>query len=160
MKSDRCVYSTTRCSARSPGSCRSPLSAWWSGLYQRRWAPRHDKALAGYLVWGSWFIVTAIVFSYMSGIVHSYYAVALAPAVAALVGAGLVDIWNSRMRVWLGGIGLGVVCLATAWFGSTLLDRTPTFAPGLGAAAIVIAAVALAILIAASLPSLARAAAP
>jgi 4-amino-4-deoxy-L-arabinose transferase-like glycosyltransferase len=126
-----------------------------AGLYRRRWAERHDLALAGYLLWGSWFVVTAITFSYMSGIIHSYYAVALAPAIAALVGAGLVDLWNTRMRVWLGGVAVGVVCLGTAWFGATLLDRTPTFHPGLGTAAIVLAAVALLVLAVAALPALA-----
>jgi len=125
------------------------------GLYRRRWAERTDRALAGYLLWGSWLIVTAIVFSYMSGIIHSYYAVALAPAVAALVGAGLVELWGTRLRFWLGGIAVGIVCLGTAWFGATLLDRTPTFAPGLGPAAIVIAALALVALVAASLPAIA-----
>jgi hypothetical protein len=47
------------------------------------------------------------------------------------------------------------MCLATAWFGSTLLDRTPDFYPGLGAAAIVLAAAALVVLVAASLPKFA-----
>ena len=126
------------------------------GLYQRRWAHRTDLALAGYLLWGSWFVVTAIVFSYMSGIIHSYYAVALAPAIAALVGAGLVDLWGSRMRIWIGGIAVGVVCLGTAWFGSTLLDRTPSFDPGLGTVAIVLAALALVALVVASLPAIAE----
>jgi 4-amino-4-deoxy-L-arabinose transferase-like glycosyltransferase len=126
------------------------------GLYRRRWAHRTDLALAGYLLWGSWFAVTAIVFSYMSGIIHSYYAVALAPAIAALVGAGLVDLWNSRVRIWLGGIALGAVCLGTAWFGSTLLDRTPAFDPGLGTVAIVLAALALVALAVASLPAIAE----
>jgi 4-amino-4-deoxy-L-arabinose transferase-like glycosyltransferase len=125
------------------------------GLFQRRWAPRTDLGLAGYLVWGGWFVVTAIVFSYMSGIIHSYYAVALAPAIAALVGAGLVDLWRTRFRVWLGGIAVGLACLGSAWFGATLLDRTPTFAPGLGAVAILLAGVALLVLLAASLPRLA-----
>jgi 4-amino-4-deoxy-L-arabinose transferase-like glycosyltransferase len=126
------------------------------GLHQRRWAHRTDLALAGYLLWGSWFVVTAIVFSYMSGIIHSYYAVALAPAVAALVGAGLVDLWGSRMRIWLGGIAVGAVCLGTAWFGSTLLDRTPSFDPGLGTVAIVLAALALVALVVVSLPAIAE----
>ena len=126
------------------------------GLYQRRWAHRTDLALAGYLLWGSWFVVTAIVFSYMSGIIHSYYAVALAPAIAALVGAGLVDLWGSRMRIWIGGIAVGMVCLGTAWFGSTLLDRTPSFDPGLGTVAIVLAALALVALVVASLPAIAE----
>jgi hypothetical protein len=99
--------------------------------------------------------VTAIVFSYMSGVIHSYYAVALAPAVAALVGAGLVDLWRSRIRAWLGGIAVGIALLATAWFGAGLLGRTAGFAPGLGTAAIVLAAAALIVLVLVSLPRLA-----
>jgi 4-amino-4-deoxy-L-arabinose transferase-like glycosyltransferase len=125
------------------------------GLYRRRWAQRTDRALAGYLLWGTWLIVTAIVFSYMSGVIHSYYAVALAPAIGALVGAGLVELWSTRLRIWLGGIAVGIVCLATAWFGATLLDRTPTFAVGLGPVAIALAALALAVLIATSVPAIA-----
>jgi 4-amino-4-deoxy-L-arabinose transferase-like glycosyltransferase len=125
------------------------------GLYRRRWTERTDRALAGYLLWGSWLIVTAITFSYMSGIIHSYYAVALAPAIGALVGAGMVELWKSHLRIWFGGIAVGIACLATAWFGATLLDRTPTFAVGLGPVAIGLAAVALVVLIAASLPALA-----
>ena len=130
------------------------------GLFKRRYAARTDLGLAGYLLWGGWFIVTAVVFSYMSGIVHSYYAVALAPAIAALVGAGLSDLWTLRLhiartRLWLGGVAVGAAALGTAWFGATLLDRTPDFHPGLGAAAIAVAAVALAALVALSLPRLA-----
>ena len=125
------------------------------GLYRRRWAERTDRALAGYLLWGSWLVVTAIVFSYMSGVIHSYYAVALAPAIGALVGAGLVELWSARLRIWLGGIAVGIACLGTAWFGATLLDRTPTFAVGLGPVAIGLAALALAVLVAASVPAIA-----
>jgi 4-amino-4-deoxy-L-arabinose transferase-like glycosyltransferase len=129
------------------------------GLYRRRWAHRTDVGLAGYLLWGGWFLVTALVFSYMSGIIHSYYAVALAPAVAALVGAGLVDLWRTRIlsdgRLWTGGVAVGVLGVGTAWFGATLLDRTPDFAPGLGVAAIVVAAAALAILVVAAIPAIA-----
>jgi 4-amino-4-deoxy-L-arabinose transferase-like glycosyltransferase len=125
------------------------------GLYRRRWAERTDRALAGYLLWGSWLLVTAITFSYMSGIIHSYYAVALAPAIGALVGAGMVELWKSHLRIWFGGIAVGIACLATTWFGATLLDRTPTFAVGLGPVAIGLAAVALVVLIAASAPALA-----
>jgi 4-amino-4-deoxy-L-arabinose transferase-like glycosyltransferase len=126
------------------------------GLFRRRWVHRTDRALAGYLLWGSWFVVTAVVFSYMSGIIHSYYAVALAPAIAALVGAGLVDLWGVRLRIWLGGIAVGIVCLGSAWFGATLLDRTPGFVPGLGPVAIALAALALLVLVGMSLPALAE----
>ena len=124
------------------------------GLYRRRWSARTDLALAGYLLWGTWLAVTAVVFSYMSGIVHSYYAVALAPAVAALVGAGLVDLWRSRLRIWLGGVAVGLACLATAWFGWQLLDRTPGFAPGVGPAGVAMALAALLVLVIVSLPRL------
>ena len=126
------------------------------GLFRRRRAHRTDIAFAGYLLWGGWFVVTAIVFSYMSGIIHSYYAVALAPAIAALVGAGLVDLWGTRLRIWLGGIAVGLVCLGSAWFGSTLLDRTPKFDPGLGSVAIVLAMLALLALVVTSLPAIAE----
>jgi 4-amino-4-deoxy-L-arabinose transferase-like glycosyltransferase len=125
------------------------------GLFRRRWAERTDLALAGYLLWGGWFVVTAIVFSYMSGIIHSYYCVALAPAIAALVGAGLVDMWGSKFRIWFGGIAVGVACLGSAWFGATLLDRTPNFDPGLGPVAIALAAAALVALVVTAIPALA-----
>jgi 4-amino-4-deoxy-L-arabinose transferase-like glycosyltransferase len=123
------------------------------GLWHRRWSHRTDLALASYLLWGGWFVVTAVVFSYMSGIIHSYYTVALAPAVAALVGAGLTDLWKARLRAWVGGLAVGLACLATAWFSAQLLDRTAGFAPGVGQAAIVLAAVGLVALAIVSLPS-------
>jgi 4-amino-4-deoxy-L-arabinose transferase-like glycosyltransferase len=126
------------------------------GLWRRRWATRTDLALASYLLWGSWFVVTAIVFSYMSGVIHSYYAVALAPAIAALVGAGLVDLWRARLRIWLGGAAVGVACLATAWFGWQLLDRTPGFAAGVGPAGVAVALVAALALVAVSAPRLSK----
>jgi 4-amino-4-deoxy-L-arabinose transferase-like glycosyltransferase len=59
------------------------------------------------------------------------------------------------LRIWLGGIAVGAVCLGSAWFGSTLLDRTPNFDPGLGTVAIVMAGVALLALVATSLPAIA-----
>ena len=40
----------------------------------------------GLVVWGGWLLVTALTFSFMAGIFHAYYTVALAPAIAALVG--------------------------------------------------------------------------
>jgi 4-amino-4-deoxy-L-arabinose transferase-like glycosyltransferase len=129
------------------------------GLWRRRWAARTDLGLASYLLWGGWFVVTAIIFSYMSGVIHSYYAVALAPAIAALVGAGLVDLWRSRLGIWLGGLAVGLAGLATAWFGWQLLERTPGFATGVGPAAVALALLAALVLAAVSLPRLSGSAA-
>src|SRR6185295_14681286 len=41
---------------------------------------------AAALIWGGSLLVTGGVFSYMAGIFHPYYTVALAPAIGALVG--------------------------------------------------------------------------
>jgi 4-amino-4-deoxy-L-arabinose transferase-like glycosyltransferase len=53
-----------------------------------RRAARTDRTRAAALLWGGWVIVTGLVFSYMSGIIHPYYMVALAPGIGALVGIG------------------------------------------------------------------------
>jgi 4-amino-4-deoxy-L-arabinose transferase-like glycosyltransferase len=124
------------------------------GLWLRRRAGRTDRALAGYLLWGTWLVTTGLVFSYMSGTVHSYYAVALAPAIAALVGAGVAELWRLRARHWLGGAALGAGFVGTAWFGWQLLSRTPDFAPGVGLVAVALAVVAAVALLLASIPRL------
>jgi 4-amino-4-deoxy-L-arabinose transferase-like glycosyltransferase len=111
------------------------LVALVAGLGMRLRARRTDPALSGYLIWGLWLAVTGLVFSFMSGTIHAYYAVALAPAIAALVGAGVVDLWSLRSRFRFGGAGLAVAIVATAWVGWQLLDRAPAFVPGLGIAA-------------------------
>ena len=118
-----------------------------AGLVIHARAQRTDRARAGYLLWGGWFLVTAGVFSYMSGIIHPYYTVALAPAIAALVGAGTVDLWRLRSRSIFGGIGLAVAVLVTAFWAARLLATTPTFATGLGTVALVAAFVAAAVLV-------------
>jgi 4-amino-4-deoxy-L-arabinose transferase-like glycosyltransferase len=124
------------------------------GLWLRRRDARTDRARAGYLLWGSWLLVTGLVFSFMSGIVHSYYAVALAPAIAALVGAGVAELWQLRTRHWSGSAALAAGFVATALLGWDLLARTPEFVAGLGIVALALSAVAAVALLLASLPSL------
>jgi len=123
-----------------------------AGLWLRRRAPRTDPARAGLVLWGLWFLVTAAVFSFMSGIVHPYYGVALAPAVGALVGAGVVMLYEHRSRMRWPALVLGagfVVTAAVAWL---LLERTPDFVPGLGIAAVIVAGLAAFALITPSAP--------
>ncbi len=99
----------------------------------RRWrAPRTDARRAAVLMWGGWLLVTAATFSFMSGIIHSYYTVALAPAIGALVGIGIVELWSWRRRSILGGLVLGATILGSGILAWQLLERTPSFAPGLG----------------------------
>ncbi len=96
------------------------------GLALRWRAVRTDLNRAGYLLWGGWAMVTVAVFSFMTGIFHPYYTVALAPAVGALVGMGLVDLWRLRrssLTRWLLPAGLA----ATGVWAFVLLGRTPDF---------------------------------
>jgi 4-amino-4-deoxy-L-arabinose transferase-like glycosyltransferase len=67
-----------------------------AGLWLTRRAARTDRIRAAFLLWGGWLLVTALTFSLMRGIFHAYYTVALAPAVGALVGMGVVMLWRNR----------------------------------------------------------------
>lgn len=63
----------------------------------RRWrrsAPADTANRAGWVLWGGWLAVFALVFSYQKGVFHPYYTVVMAPAVGALVGVGTV--WAFR----------------------------------------------------------------
>ncbi len=85
-------------------------------------APRTDRTRAGVLLWGSWLVVTALVFSFMEGTYHDYYTVALAPAVAGLIGTAAPVLWHSRQR-WVGRLGLAAATALTAVWGVALILR-------------------------------------
>src|SRR5204863_3226161 len=72
-----------------------------AGLWLTRRAPRVDRTRAAFLLWGGWLVVTALTFSFMQGIFHAYYTVALAPAIGALVGVGAAVLWRSRGHILL-----------------------------------------------------------
>jgi 4-amino-4-deoxy-L-arabinose transferase-like glycosyltransferase len=64
---------------------------------------RRDPRLATLLVLGGWFVVEAAVLSLSKGIVHPYYASALAPGAGAMAGAGavaLVALVRGRLHWW------------------------------------------------------------
>jgi 4-amino-4-deoxy-L-arabinose transferase-like glycosyltransferase len=102
-----------------------------AGLWATRSAPRTDLERAGWLLWGGWGVVCFVVFSTAQGIYHPYYTVQLAPAVAALAGAGAVTLWRlGRGRPWL-RMALPVAVVATAAVTVGLLRRAPGFQPWL-----------------------------
>jgi 4-amino-4-deoxy-L-arabinose transferase-like glycosyltransferase len=93
--------------------------------------PRTDRIRAGFMLWGGWLLVTAGVFSFMAGIFHAYYTVALAPAVGALTGMGAVMLWRRwRGSAWAAPAGAATVAL-TAWWSFELLGRSADFVPWL-----------------------------
>jgi 4-amino-4-deoxy-L-arabinose transferase-like glycosyltransferase len=84
--------------------------------------PRTDSLRASLIVWGGWLLVTGAVLSSASGIIHPYYTVALAPAIAALVGIGAVTLWRSRDNA--ARLLLAALVAAGAWWTFELLGRS------------------------------------
>jgi 4-amino-4-deoxy-L-arabinose transferase-like glycosyltransferase len=101
-----------------------------AGLWVTLRASRTDRTRAALILWGGWLLLTAATFSFAAGIIHPYYTVALAPAIAALVGIGSVMLWERRNHLWV-RIVLGATLVATGVWGFILLDRTPSWLPGL-----------------------------
>lgn len=99
-----------------------------AGLWFTRRAPRTDLLRAGLVVWGLWLLVTGLTFSLMAGIFHAYYTVALAPAIAALVGMGAVLLWRRRAS-YAAAIVMACTVAFTTGFAFVLLDRTSDFVP-------------------------------
>ncbi|MBO1336668.1 glycosyltransferase family 39 protein [Streptomyces sp. VRA16 Mangrove soil] len=93
-------------------------------------AKRADTARAAFLAWGGSLVTTALIFSFMAGIFHQYYTVALAPYIAAVVGMGVAVLWEERARIaW--SMTLGATIAVTAVWSYVLLGRTPDYLPWL-----------------------------
>jgi len=61
-------------------------------------AARRRRDLGAIVAIGGWFLTAAAVFSFSSGIIHTYYVSALAPATCALAGAGAVALARRARR--------------------------------------------------------------
>ena len=68
------------------------------------------------LLWGGWLLVTWATFSLSQGIIHQYYAVALAPAIGALVAMATVVLWRRKAD-----IGLAILLGGSAIYAGLLL---------------------------------------
>nr|WSZ97121.1 glycosyltransferase family 39 protein [Streptomyces sp. NBC_00857] len=101
-----------------------------AGFVVTRRTPRTDTARSAFLVWGGALLMTLGVFSFMAGIFHEYYTVALAPYIAAVVGMGVTVLWEERAS-FLASVTLGVTAAGTAVWAYVLLGRTPDYLPWL-----------------------------
>jgi 4-amino-4-deoxy-L-arabinose transferase-like glycosyltransferase len=101
-----------------------------AGLWFTRRTVRTAGVRAALLLWGGWLIVTGAVFSFMDGIIHPYYTVALAPAIAALVGISVRELWRGKDFV-APRIVLATMSAGTGVWSFILLARTPEWWPAL-----------------------------
>ncbi|MEV6117579.1 glycosyltransferase family 39 protein [Streptomyces sp. NPDC052109] len=101
-----------------------------AGLVATRKLKRTSVTRASFLVWGGSLLITMVVFSYMAGIFHQYYTVALAPYLAAVTGMGVGLLWEKRHELWA-SVTLAVSVVAAAAWGYALLNRTPAYLPWL-----------------------------
>lgn len=117
------------------------------GLWLRRRLGRTDVVRAALVAWGAWLVVTTLTFSLMAGIFHAYYTVALAPAIAALVGIGADLVWARRESAWALGLLAGVTLMTGAW-SFVLLSRSTSWLPWLRWVVLVLAFASAATLLA------------
>jgi 4-amino-4-deoxy-L-arabinose transferase-like glycosyltransferase len=84
---------------------------------------RDRMRMASLVIIGGWFLAGAVVFSYSSGIVHTYYVSAIAPPIAGLVGIGAIEAIRAvRGRRLLLPIIVAAAAL-TAWLEVVLVQR-------------------------------------
>ncbi|MFI0270781.1 ArnT family glycosyltransferase [Streptomyces luteogriseus] len=101
-----------------------------AGLVATRKAARTSATRGAFLVWGGALLTTMLVFSYMQGIFHEYYTVALAPYIAPLVGMGAALLWEKRDKAGA-SLTLAAAMTATAAWGYVLLNRSSDYLPWL-----------------------------
>lgn len=114
-------------------------------------APRRDRQRAAIGVWAIWLLTTAATFSFMAGIFHAYYTVALAPPVAALIGIGAGVCWGQREKPWARCV-LAAAVVLTAVTSVIVLQHVPAYCPWLRWAIPIGAVVLLVGLIVAAIP--------
>ncbi|MFJ8110095.1 glycosyltransferase family 39 protein [Streptomyces sp. NPDC096132] len=101
-----------------------------AGLVATRKYKRTSATRGLFLVWGGSLLITMVVFSYMAGIFHQYYTVALAPYMAAVIGMGAGLLWEKRSELWA-SISLAASVVAAASWSYVLLNRTSDYLPWL-----------------------------
>lgn len=92
-----------------------------------RQAPIYSKQRAAILLWGGWVVLHAAVFSITSGVIHPYYPIVMAPAIAMLAGVGMPSLITAYQRrnklAWILPVMVlitGLVSVLLLGYGNTL----------------------------------------
>jgi len=108
-----------------------------AGFCLTRGRQRTDRERAGFVLWGSVFLTYFAVYDDARGIFHPYYTVVMAPAVAALAGAGGLALWRLGKRsLLLAWIFWAVIVVSLVW-ADILLSRTDAYDTWLGPTVVV-----------------------
>ncbi|QDP94528.1 glycosyltransferase family 39 protein [Microlunatus elymi] len=86
-------------------------------------APRTDWARAALIIFGGSMIITGLFFSFMAGIYHDYYTVALAPWIAGTVIIGGTVLWRRRHEL-VSRLALAVAAAGTSAWAFVLLGES------------------------------------
>jgi 4-amino-4-deoxy-L-arabinose transferase-like glycosyltransferase len=112
-----------------------------AGLAGLRRRPRGDPLRACVILWGTW-LVTLWAEDSATTELNTYYTAALAPAAAALIGAGVAAAWSARSRPGLAPrLALAVVVAGTAAYAAWLVPPAGRDVPGWLVPAVIVAGV-------------------
>lgn len=110
--------------------------------------PLDREQAAGWVLWGGWLVVIGLMFSFAQGIMHPYYTTMLAPAVGAVVGAGVVRFWRwyrePQGKAWL--LLPAGVAITVAW-AMAVVARDLSWHAWAGYAAVAVGVLALVVLL-------------
>lgn len=85
-----------------------------------------------FILWAGWLVPMVLVFSDVF-IMHAYYTAALAPPIAAILGAGIASLWESRTEVRSVAMrrcgAAGLVVAGTVGYGIWLIQSSGANAP-------------------------------
>lgn len=93
--------------------------------------PRRDAQRADFLLWAGTLVVTAAVFTFASGIWHTYYTVALAPPLAVIAGMGVASMLQLARGSERWGLLLPAAIVTTGFWNAYLLSQNSDFLPWL-----------------------------
>ena len=118
-----------------------------AGLWLTRRSARADGRRAGFVLWGGTLVMFLAVYDYAKGIFHPYYAVVMAPAIAALAGAGVVALWRLGRRSLRWAWVLPATIVGTVLWADALLARTSGYDTWLGPTVVVTGVISALILL-------------
>ncbi|MEP6477998.1 MAG: glycosyltransferase family 39 protein [Rhodoglobus sp.] len=97
-------------------------------LYRR--APRTSARRATVVLLGATVAIQFVAFSFMAGIFHSYYTVALVPGIAGIVAIGAWELWRRRAH-WQARVLLAAITAGSTVWAYVLLSVWSTWMPWL-----------------------------